>query len=605
MLRYMKRLLIVTVLTLVLSAGCTDRGPNVPDRPVSEGGIMEELDHDFFQELFLQIGRNASKKGPRVPLQIKMYTPEGSITPISGGQPKPVPLLVLLPPQDGRAYYFFDHGLKQLANELIAEGAIKPMAIACVENDPIFGGYFYAGRSAPAGYYDTLIGSSLLEHLYNWTLGILNDSLPVGIGGVGMGAYGAFRAALMHKGVFTSVSATDGPLDFDGPNGDGGFVELFDDALMEQGLLGGTTEDPTITSTWRCDLEGFDTLHFVCDSLGFDSIEWLCGLHRYDSLWECDSLEFDSLWQCDSLEDTVCVESTLVSIDSICVESTLVEIDTVCVDPGLDTVVWRCDSLGPDTVEWQCDSWEVDTLGDSVCVESTAVIDTICVDSTAFVIDTFCAKWLPIISDTVCVESTLVVDTTYPPSWRANFDSSGAWHLSRLFIGGALAFSPHDTLIDTTGIYQPTSDTSYRMNTIPESQRFTIDDTMTLITEIVKSDQFNFDFHFPFDSSGKAYNLIWNMWLENNLERILADSVGHLDDVKMWIGTTSEFEFGNYRQQTLSWIETLRNQSNFDSTQLQVKEYIGYPGNPATNDQYIYDLMRDILIFHSKAFEED
>jgi hypothetical protein len=432
MLRYMKCLQVVVVLTLVLAAGCTDRGPNVPDRPVSEGGIMEGLDHDFFQELFLQIGRNASRKGPRVPLQIKMYTPEGSISPISGGQPKPVPLLVLLPPQDGKVYYFFDHGLKRLADELIAEGAIKPMAIACVENDPIFGGYFFAGHSAPAGYYDTLIGSSLLEHLYNWSQGVLNDSLPVGIGGVGMGAYGAFRAALLHKGVFSSISATDGPLDFDGPNGDGGFVELFDDALLEQGLVG-------------------------------------------------------------------------------------------------------------------------------------------------------------------------------DPEWRTKFDSSGAWHLSRLFIGGALAFSPHDTMVDTTGIHQVTSDSTYRMNSIPDSQRFVIDDTMTLITEIVKTDQFNFDFHLPFDNTGRPYSPIWNMWLENNLERIVLDNPSpgsQLRDVRIWIGSSSEFEFGNYRQQTLSWINWLRN-SALGSHQIEVKEYSGYPGNPATYDQYLYDLMRDILIFHSKAFEGD
>lgn len=496
-------------------------------------------------------------KGPRVPLQIKMYTPESSISPISGGQPKPVPLLVLLPPQDGRAYYFFDHGLKRLADELIAEGAIKPMAIACVENDPIFGGYFFAGRNAPAGYYDTLIGSSLLEYLYNSTLGILNDSLPVGIGGVGMGAYGAFRAALMHKGVFSSISATDGPLDFDGPNGDGGFVELFDDALIEQGLLGGTTEGPTITSTWVCDSLGFDTLWFVCDSLRVDSL-WQCDSLEFDSLWQCDSLEFDSLWQCDSLEDTVCVESTLV-IDSICIESTLVDIDTVCVD------------------------------------------------STLVGIDTVCDRWLPIIGDTVCVESTLVVDTTYPPSWRAEFDSSGAWHLSRLFIGGALAFSPHDTIIDTTGIYHIT-DTGFTEEgeyyiSIPDSQRFVIDDTMTLITEIIKPDQFNFDFHLPFDSSGKAYNLIWDMWLANNLESLLSDNPDALDGVKTWFGTTKEWVFGNYYEQTDSWAKTLL--AKYDSTQVQVSEYSGYPGNPATNDQYIYDLMRDILIFHSKAFEED
>lgn len=433
MLRYMKRLLIVTVLTLVLAAGCTDRGPNVPDRPVSRTGIGEGIDHDFFDELFLQIGRNASKKGPRVPLQITAYIPEVSIPPISGGTPKPVPLLVLLPPQDGRAHYFFDHGLKQLADELIAEGAIKPMIIACVENDPIFGGYFYAGHSPAAGDYDALIGDALIDVLYNEKkLPLINSPSKRGIGGVGMGAYGAFRAALMHKGVFSSISATDGPLDFDGPSGSGGFMELFDDALIEQGLVG---------------------------------------------------------------------------------------------DPG----------------------------------------------------------------------------------WRTKFDSSGAWHLSRLFIGGALAFSPHDTMVDTSGIHQVTSDTSYRMNTIPDSQRYIIDDTMTLITEIVKPDQFNFDFHLPFDNTGKPYSPIWNMWLENNLEQIMLDDPSpgsQFRDVRIWIGSSSEFEFGNYRQQTLSWIDWLRH-SALDPQQIEVKEYSGYPGNPATNDQYIYDLMRDILIFHSKAFEED
>jgi len=395
---------------------------------------MEELDHDFFQELFLQIGRNASAKGPRVPLQIKMYTPEGSIPWIHGGQPKPVPLLVLLPPQDGRAYYFFNHGLKQLADELIAEGAIKPMAIACVENDPIFGGYFYAGHSPAAGDYDALIGDALIDVLYNEKELPLIDSLSKrGIGGVGMGAYGAFRAALMHKGVFSSISATDGPLDFDGPDGDGGFVELFNDALIEQGLLG-------------------------------------------------------------------------------------------------------------------------------------------------------------------------------DPEWRTEFDSSGAWHLSRLFIGGALAFSPHDTMVDKTEIYHiiDTLEGRYRI-TIPDSQRFVIDDTMTLITEVVKSDQFNFDFHLPFDNTGKPYSPIWNMWLENNLEQIMLDNPSpgsQFRDVRIWIGSSSEFEFGNYRQQTLSWIDWLRH-SALDPRQIEVKEYSGYPGNPATNDQYIYDLMRDILIFHSKAFEED
>lgn len=532
MLKYIKRLLLFFTLTLLLAAGCTDRGTNVVDKPTSQGGFLD-IGHDFTQELLLQIGRNVPGEDglQRVPLELRGYTPEIAITPIHGGQPKLVPLLILLAPQDGNQWYFFNHNLKQLADELIAEGVIQPMEIICFPSDRFFGGYFYAGHSAAAGYYDFFIGGSLIEYLHS-TFPFLTDSLPVGIGGVGMGGYGAFRAALMHRGVFSSISATDGPLDFDGPDGNSGFMELFDDAIIEQGLLGGTTEPPTYDSTWECDVIAFDTLWWVCDSLGFD---------------------------------------TLV-----------------------------CDSV-PDTLGWVCDSFEVDTLGDTVCVDSTAVIDTICAEST-FVVDTFCARWIPIISDTVCVESTLFVDTTWPPSWRENFDSSSVWNLSRLFIGGALAFSPHDTVIDTAGIVKILGGGTYWEIDIPDSQRFTIDDSITLITEIVKENQFNFDFHLPFDSNGQTYDLIWNMWLENNLENILADSVGALDDVKMWIATTPEFSFGNYRQQTLSWIETLRN-NGFDSTQFEVMEYTGYPGNPATNGQYLYDIMREMLIFHSKVFQ--
>jgi len=461
MLKYIKRLLLFFTLTLLLAAGCTDRGTNVVDKPTSQGGFLD-IGHDFTQELLLQIGRNVPGEDglQRVPLELRGYTPEIAITPIHGGQPKLVPLLILLAPQDGNQWYFFNHNLKQLADELIAEGVIQPMEIICFPSDRFFGGYFYAGHSAAAGYYDFFIGGSLIEYLHS-TYPFLTDSLPVGIGGVGMGGYGAFRAALMHRGVFSSISATDGPLDFDGPDGNSGFIELFDDALIEQGLLGGTTEPPDST--------------------------------------------------------------------------------------------------------WPCDSFEVDIYGDTICVESTLVID-------------------------------------WPPSWRENFDSSSVWNLSRLFIGGALAFSPHDTMIDTTGIVKILGGGTYWEIDIPDSQRFTIDDTMTLITEIVKENQFDFDFHLPFDSNGQTYDLIWNMWLENNLENILADSVGALDEVKMWIATTPEFSFGNYRQQTLSWIETLRN-NGFDSTQFEVMEYTGYPGNPATNGQYLYDIMREMLIFHSKVFQ--
>jgi hypothetical protein len=427
MLRYMKLGLLISTSIVAFTLGCTDRGTNEPDRPMSKGGPLL-APHDFTRELYLQIRRNPS--GQRVVLQIRGYMPAVSIPPIQGGQPQPSPLLILLPPQDGDQWFFVNHGLMELADELIGAGVIQPMVIACVENDNTFGGYFYAGMSPAAGYYDELIGRALVDYLYYGAEGSVDRSLPLGIGGVGMGAYGAFRAALLNPGLFTSISVTDGPLDFDGQTGNEGFVELFDDALIEQGLLGQS-------------------------------------------------------------------------------------------------------------------------------------------------------------------------------GWRNKFDSAGVWHLSRLFIGGSLAFSPHDTMIDTTGIVEVIpGPPPYWVITIPQSQRFTLNDSMTLITEIVKPDEFDFDFHLPFDSTGAPYPLIWNMWKKNNLESILLrQGFSALQGLNMWFGTTPEYRFGNYRQQTLSWINWLRS-SPIDQNKIQVKEYSGYAGNPATNNQYIYDLMRDMLIFHSKCFEE-
>ncbi|MFH1374059.1 MAG: alpha/beta hydrolase-fold protein [bacterium] len=507
-------ILLPAALIMVLLISCTDRGPNTPDRPTSLGHYTGQGGHDFIEDFLLQIGSNGSFQGPpRILKHIWTYYPEVGIPPITGGEPQKVPLLILLAPQFGDEWYFFNHGLQELANELIAEGTIEPMAIACVPNDNIFGGYFYAGSSDPAGHWDSFLSSTLLEYLYLFVGSCLSDRLPVGIGGVGQGGYGAFRASILNPGMFVSVSATDGPMDFDGSAGYAGLDELFDDCLTEQNLLGGVTDPPVIDTTWLC------------------------------NIW--DTTAWDSIYQVDST----------------------------------------------DTVDWLCtdDSIDVGT-GDTICIDSLPLFDSTLVDS--------------IPSDSVCLNSSISrIDTTWPPSWREEFDTSYAHPLSWLFIGGALAFSPNDTLIDTVGIYRPGGLDNYSI-TLPDSQRYQIDDTMTLITEIISQEQFDFDFHLPFDSNGNIYSLIWNMWLDDNLENLLTNNANSLDSIQMYVVSTPEFAYANYRPQTQSWISTLQGSPySYTAPQLQVVEYNGYTGNPATNDQYLYDLMRDILIFHSKAFE--
>ncbi len=420
MLRYSKYAALILMLVIVFVSGCSDRGTNIPAQP-EIGYITTPQDikvspavHDFFPEMVFQI-RNQLRL-----LEVAVYLPDVAF-PEPYGPAQAVPLLILLPPQDGDQFYYFNHGLQQLADEMIADGTIQPMAICCLSNDKVFGGYFYAGHYPPAGDYDAVIGDALIEYL-NSRFPLMNTPAKRGVGGTGQGAYGAFRAAMLHSDMFSSISVTDGPLDFDGLDGKSGLMELFDDALTEQSL---------------------------------------------------DASNFKS------------------------------------------------------------------------------------------------------------------------------FDTSGAWHISRMFVGGSYAFSPHDTLVYWhSAIVSNPDDFTESLDIFIDSTK-QINDTTTLIRNIVNQSP-DFDFHLPFDGHGNTYTPIWSMWLNNNLENVLANQgSASLASMDIQIHTTPDARYGFY-DQTKSWINTMKNPPY--SYNVKVSDYSGYEGNPATHDQYLYEIMRDMLKFHSDNF---
>ena len=144
---------------------------------------------------------------------------------------------------------------------------------------------------------------------------------------------------------------------------------------------------------------------------------------------------------------------------------------------------------------------------------------------------------------------------------------------------------------------------SFYDGTVIDCARFIRKDTFEQVggfdLNMTGPEDWDFDFHLPFDSTGQPYTPIWNMWLRNNLETILSDSENsRLNNVDIWIGTSPQQAL-SYREQTLAWINHLESQG-FDP---EVYEYSGYEGHPATSDQYIYDLMEQMLIFHSRNFE--
>ena len=417
------------ILAALLAVSCSDRGTNVPDAPkedvIESWAINPLANHVFTQNPDDPTG------SPQLLFQVKnrdhiqemtMYVPRAAYPPPTG-ELKPVPLLILLAPQFGSKYFYFDHGLLQIAQELLAEGKIQPMIICCLSSDQVFGGYFY-GNSYPAGYYDDIIAApddqGLVAFLNGQYSNLINSASKRGIGGIGLGAYGAYRAILKHPGMFSSISVADGPLDFDGADGSSGLMSLFDVALQEQGLT--------------------------------------------------------------------------------------------------------------------------------------------------------------------------------PATFPTNFDSSTAWPVSSMFIGGGLAFSPHDTLLTydlrIIGIGSQTKDTTDILS------RWTLEDSASLISNIIKEDQGSWEFHVPFDGSGNVNSDIWALWMRNNLDSLLAGAgAGVLNGVNQWIGTSPNARFG-FHEMTMSWVSTLEG----DGYTPEVYQYNGYEGNPAQGSEYVYDLIREMLIFHSQNF---
>lgn len=444
--------LIIFSAAIILLGGCSDRKERVPTASTdgSNWGGWPNVDWAFRTSSgsaaappqFLFQLRN-----PDAVLQVDFFIPNEA-WPAPRGEGQRVPYLVLLAPEGENHNFYRDRGLYQLASEMIADGEIDPMIIASIGNDPTFDGYFY-GNSYAAGQYDAIIADTALYYDSDFGVNMARGLISYiesegtglgtliktgsadqrGIGGVGQGAYGAFRAILKHPGVFNSISVADGPLSFAD-----GIPALVPAAMAEQQArwtargLAGTFNDINL----------FDTL------------------------------------------------------------------------------------------------------------------------------------------------------STMP--------------LSRMFVGGALAFSPNDTLVTYSFINQtnpanpdPVVINSRTYWTDPSNP----DTSSTFVTTLIKQVDGDWDFHLPFDASGTMNAVVWQRWMDNDLSTLLTDAgAGALDDVNIWIGTSNQAKW-YYDEMTEAWISTLG--TNVD----EVYRYHGYSGNPATDNEYVYDLMKKMLKFHSDNFGTD
>jgi S-formylglutathione hydrolase FrmB len=156
-----------------------------------------------------------------------------------------------------------------------------------------------------------------------------------------------------------------------------------------------------------------------------------------------------------------------------------------------------------------------------------------------------------------------------------SLDTSSSKPLNNLFIAAACNYSPHDT--GTTG------------------DGIVITDSATYFAPFGSSSTIKF--HLPFDSTGAVYPPIWNMWLSNNIENILAAYPGALDTTAVFLAASPQADFG-YFDQTLAFHDHLTGLNKAH----QYLMFNGYSGVPASGNNYTYDMLKKILKFHSDHF---
>lgn len=229
---------LVMLAGIMFLAGCTDKTDKNPTREViANTGLIYQWSDRYW-------GAFCATDGNPGFIGLWVYTPPGYNS--AYPQSKRYPTLYLLAPFRGDERYYFEHGLATVADRLIAEGKIQPMIIVGIDGTSQLGGSFYVNSGRQGQYFTSLFQdtsmtmkwvpwrqSALTEHLYQQSVvSKIEDVFPTlrdrnsrGIGGVGMGGYGAFRGAL-ETDLFSSVSAVNAPLDFDG-SGNNGFISLF------------------------------------------------------------------------------------------------------------------------------------------------------------------------------------------------------------------------------------------------------------------------------------------------------------------------------------------------------------------------------------------
>lgn len=178
-------------------------------------------------------------------------------------------------------------------------------------------------------------------------------------------------------------------------------------------------------------------------------------------------------------------------------------------------------------------------------------------------------------------------------------DTSFTNPAASLVISAAAAFSPRILSMDTVWIEELPDET-------PKLKFST--DSLKIDTLAVPGGAgylAKFDSYLPFGSTGTLTDVVWSRWLSHTVDSLYANATAprqlNFDNMPKLLIRSNQAEF-RFAEQMDAYITAHNALTNATYT---VKSFAGTPQLPSLSDHYIYDLLEDILIFHSEQFEAE
>ncbi|MEZ5357638.1 MAG: alpha/beta hydrolase-fold protein [Candidatus Zixiibacteriota bacterium] len=172
-------------------------------------------------------------------------------------------------------------------------------------------------------------------------------------------------------------------------------------------------------------------------------------------------------------------------------------------------------------------------------------------------------------------------------------DTSLGDEVTSLMVSAAAAFAPHPTALNGALTHYELDQYNLRVF-VPSVSSYLTTDSSTLLTA--------HNAHMPFNSSGTWNNFIWGQWMAHNLDSLYVNDAygtasGFTAMPKLLI-YSDDAKF-NYDEQMNSFMQFM----NGNAITYTAEKFQGSGRLDGSASNYIYDLLEDILIFHSEHFD--